>query len=391
MLVCLFLSQEEPKKVSQALADAKWLKRMHEETVHIKLQEVWVLCDLPEGKRVIGTKWVFRNKRDERGTIIKNKARLVAQGYRQEEGVDYDEFCIGYITEEGYVKQPPGFEDPAHPNKVYRVVKALYGLHQAPRAWYERLSTFLLKHGYRRGAIDKTSFNKKDRRDIMLKEKKVKDVDVLLYKSMIGESQLLNLLSDQTHVCCLFCVQDFKSLQRFLISLLSTDLVVTMLGDNYVRDHFKRMSISWQKTSSAHAKKTNNVDYISSEANCSQLKLLCQRFDDLKRSFAKLKGCRCTYLSWTSFCVESTANPTQSTACLRKSATNKKFNFSLLISNWDARAYFQMCYTFSMYPMVRAIVFFEMQLEGDYTLDYIYVRSSHNNGNGGKDESTSLI
>ncbi|GJS15371.1 ribonuclease H-like domain-containing protein [Tanacetum coccineum] len=74
----------------------------------------------------------------------------------------------GNITEEVYVKQPPGFEDPAHPNKVYRVVKALYGLHQAPRAWYERLSTFLLKHGYRRGAIDKTLFIKKDRRDIML-------------------------------------------------------------------------------------------------------------------------------------------------------------------------------------------------------------------------------
>ncbi|GJR14766.1 putative ribonuclease H-like domain-containing protein [Tanacetum coccineum] len=77
-------------------------------------------------------------------------------------------FLYGNITEEVYVKQPPGFEDPAHPNKVYRVVKALYGLHQAPRAWYERLSTFLLKHGYRRGAIDKTLFIKKDRRDIML-------------------------------------------------------------------------------------------------------------------------------------------------------------------------------------------------------------------------------
>ncbi|GJX04340.1 copia protein [Tanacetum coccineum] len=64
---------------------------MQEELLQFKLQEVWVLCDLPEGKRVIGTKWVFRNKRDERGTIIKNKARLVAQGYRQEEGVDYDE------------------------------------------------------------------------------------------------------------------------------------------------------------------------------------------------------------------------------------------------------------------------------------------------------------
>ncbi|GKE69331.1 putative ribonuclease H-like domain-containing protein [Tanacetum coccineum] len=82
----------------------------------------------------------------------------------------------GNITEEVYVKQPPCFEDPAHPNKVYRVVKALYGLHQAPRAWYERLSTFLLKHGYRRGAIDKTLFIKKDRRDIMLVQVYVDDI-----------------------------------------------------------------------------------------------------------------------------------------------------------------------------------------------------------------------
>ncbi|GJT39369.1 putative ribonuclease H-like domain-containing protein [Tanacetum coccineum] len=153
--------------------DAEKVEAMQEELLQFKLQEVWVLCDLPNGKRVIGTKWVFRNKRDERGTIIKNKARLVAQGYRQEEGVDYDEmdvksaFLYGNITKEVYVKQPPGFEDPAHPNKVYRVVKALYGLHQAPRAWYERLSTFLLKHGYRiKGLIDKTPvFIKKDRRD----------------------------------------------------------------------------------------------------------------------------------------------------------------------------------------------------------------------------------
>ncbi|GKF97880.1 putative ribonuclease H-like domain-containing protein, partial [Tanacetum coccineum] len=90
-LFACFLSQEEPKKVSQALVDESWVEAMQEELLQFKLQNVLVLCDLPDGKRVIGTKWVFRNKRDERGTIIKNKARLVAQGYIQEEGVDYDE------------------------------------------------------------------------------------------------------------------------------------------------------------------------------------------------------------------------------------------------------------------------------------------------------------
>lgn len=198
---------------------------MQEELLQFKLQEVWVVCDLPDGKRLIGTKWVFRVKRDERGNVIKNKARLVAQGYRQEEGVDYDEvyahvarieairlflafasymgfpvyqmdvksaFLYGTITEEVYVKQPPGFKDPAHPNKVYKVIKALYGLHQAPREWYERLSTFLLQHGYRRVAIDKTLFIKRDKKDIMLVQVYVDDIIFGATKqSMVKEFEYL--------------------------------------------------------------------------------------------------------------------------------------------------------------------------------------------------------
>nr|GFD50064.1 retrovirus-related Pol polyprotein from transposon TNT 1-94 [Tanacetum cinerariifolium] len=86
------------------------------------------------------TKWVLKNKKDERGIVVRNKARLVAQGHTQEEGVDYDEmdvksaFLYGTIDEEVYVMQPPGFQDLAFPAKVYKVEKAMYGLHQAPRA-----------------------------------------------------------------------------------------------------------------------------------------------------------------------------------------------------------------------------------------------------------------
>ncbi|GJW27309.1 putative ribonuclease H-like domain-containing protein [Tanacetum coccineum] len=134
------------------------------------------------------------NKKDERGIVIRNKARLVAQGYTQEEGIDYDEvfapvarieairlflayasfkdfmvyqmdvksvFLYGKIEEEVYVCQPPGFEDPDFPDRVYKVEKALYGLHQAPRAWYETLSTYLLDNGFQRGKIDKTLFIKR--------------------------------------------------------------------------------------------------------------------------------------------------------------------------------------------------------------------------------------
>nr|GEX21195.1 hypothetical protein [Tanacetum cinerariifolium] len=102
----------------------------------IKLLNVWTLVDLPHGKRAIRTKWVYRNKRDQRGIVVRNKARLVAQGHRQEEGIDYDE-CILYVTieDEVYVSHPLGFVEPQFPDKVYKVEKSLYGLHQAPRAW----------------------------------------------------------------------------------------------------------------------------------------------------------------------------------------------------------------------------------------------------------------
>ncbi|GJY15613.1 putative ribonuclease H-like domain-containing protein [Tanacetum coccineum] len=85
-------------------------------------------------------------------------------------------FLYGTIDEEVYVSQPPGFVDPDHPTKVYKVVKALYGLHQAPRAWYATLSTFLEKHGYKRGTIDKTLFIKRDKKDIMLVQVYVDDI-----------------------------------------------------------------------------------------------------------------------------------------------------------------------------------------------------------------------
>nr|GEW18879.1 putative ribonuclease H-like domain-containing protein [Tanacetum cinerariifolium] len=200
-LFACFLSQIEPKKISQALEDESWVDAMQEELLQFKIQQIWILVDLPFGKKVIRTKWVYRNKKDERGVVVSNKAMLVSQGHRQEEWIDYDDvfalvarieairiflvfasyigfivyqmdvksaFLYGKINEEVYVSQPPGFIDPKFPHKVYKVVKALYGLHQALRAWYATLSTFLVQSGYIRGLIDKTLFIKKDKKDIML-------------------------------------------------------------------------------------------------------------------------------------------------------------------------------------------------------------------------------
>ncbi|GKD79592.1 putative ribonuclease H-like domain-containing protein, partial [Tanacetum coccineum] len=155
---------------------------MQEELLQFQLQKIWILIDLPNGKRAIGTKWVFRNKKDKREIVIRNKARLVAQGYTQEEGINYHEmdvkssFLYGTIEEEVYVCQPPGFEDPQFLDKVYKVEKALYGLHQAPRAWYETLSTYLIENGFRRGTIDKILFIKKEKDDILLVHVYVDDI-----------------------------------------------------------------------------------------------------------------------------------------------------------------------------------------------------------------------
>nr|GEV80168.1 hypothetical protein [Tanacetum cinerariifolium] len=209
-----FLSQIKPTRVTKALSDPAWVEAMQEELLQSKLQKVWILVYLSKGKKAIGTKWVFKKKKDERGIVIKNKARLVAQGCTQEEGIDYDEvfapverieairlflayalfmrfmvyqmdvksdFLYGRIEEEVYVCQPLGFEDPDHPDKVYKVVKALYGLHQAPRAC-----------------------TPVDTKKTLVKDADGDDVDVHLYRSMIGS--LMYLTSSRPDIIYAVCV-----------------------------------------------------------------------------------------------------------------------------------------------------------------------------------------
>ncbi|KAK6139469.1 hypothetical protein DH2020_026783 [Rehmannia glutinosa] len=182
---------------------------MQEELNQFERNGVWELVPCPPSQTIIGTKWVFRNKLDEQGNIVRNKARLVAQGYCQEEGIDYDEtfapvallevirillayscfknfklyqmdvksaFLNGFIQEEVYVKQPPGFENFSRPNDVYKLKKALYGLKQAPRAWYDRLSSFLLQNGFTRGKVDTTLFVFEKGQDCLLVQIYVDDI-----------------------------------------------------------------------------------------------------------------------------------------------------------------------------------------------------------------------
>ncbi|GJU27454.1 retrovirus-related pol polyprotein from transposon TNT 1-94 [Tanacetum coccineum] len=163
------------------MADHSWIESMQDELNQFERLQVWELVPRPEGKNIIALKWLWKNKCDAENIVVRNKTRLVAKGYKQEEGIDFEEsfapvarleavrmfiayaahknitifqmdvktaFLNGPLKEEVYVSQPEGFIDPEFPDHVYRLKKALYGLKQAPRAWYDKLSSFLIEHGF---------------------------------------------------------------------------------------------------------------------------------------------------------------------------------------------------------------------------------------------------
>ncbi|GJZ25504.1 retrovirus-related pol polyprotein from transposon TNT 1-94 [Tanacetum coccineum] len=204
-----FFSTIEPKNVNEALKDESWVIAMQEELNQFISNDVWELVPNPIDMTSIGTKWVYRNKLDENGIVTRNKARLVAQGYNQQEGINYNKayapvaklesirillayacaldfklfqidvksaFHNGFIIEEVYVAQPPGFIDFAKPNHVYRLKKVLYRLKQAPKAWYDRLKAFLIKHDYTMGMVDNTHLTKKKDPDLIIVQIHVDDI-----------------------------------------------------------------------------------------------------------------------------------------------------------------------------------------------------------------------
>ncbi|GJX47012.1 putative ribonuclease H-like domain-containing protein [Tanacetum coccineum] len=483
-LFACFLSQEEPKRVIHALKDPRWIEAMQEELLQFKLQEVWTLVDLPNGKRAIGTKWVFRNKKDERGIVIRNKARLVAHGYIQEEGIDYDEvfapvarikairlflayalfkdfvvyqmdvksvFLYGKIEEEVYVCQPPGFEDSNFPDRVYKVEKALYGLHQAPRAWYETLSTYLLDNGFQRGKIDKTLFIKRHKGDILLaqvyvddiifsstkkellqrkkygifisqdkyveeilkkfgftevkiastpmetqkpllKDEDGEEVDVHMYRSMIGS--LMYLTSSRPDIMFVVCacaryqvnpkvshLHVVKRIFRYLkgqpklgLWYLKDSLfdLVAYTDSDYAGASLDRKSttggcqflrcrlISWQcKKQTVVANSTTEAEYVAASSCCRQVLWIQNQLLDY--------GPKTT--TWNEF----SSTMASAIICL---ATNQKFNFSKFILEGMIRNLDNVSGKFLMYPKF-VQVFLNQQLDRLPTHKRIYNAPSH--------------
>jgi hypothetical protein len=203
-----FVSSIEPYRIEDALRDPDWVVAMQEELNNFTRNEVWHLVPRPN-QNVVGTKWVFRNKKDEHGVVTRNKSRLVAKGYSQVEGLDFDEtyapvariesihillayatyhgfklyqmdvksaFLNGPIKKEVYVEQPPGFEDSKYSNHVYKLSKALYGLKQAPREWYECLRDFLITNGFKVRKSDPTLFTKTIAKDLFICQIYVDDI-----------------------------------------------------------------------------------------------------------------------------------------------------------------------------------------------------------------------
>nr|GEU65693.1 putative ribonuclease H-like domain-containing protein [Tanacetum cinerariifolium] len=268
------LSQKEAPFLGNALT----LSNRFEDTFRVEadlsnmetsIPNVWVLVDCPKEVRPIGTKWVLKNKKDKRGIVIKNQARLVVQGYTQEEGIDYKEvfapvarieairlflayasfmgfivyqmdvksvFLYGTINEEVYVMQPPGFQDPKFLERVYKVEKGMYGLHQACKAWYGTLSKYLLDNGFQRGTIDQTLFIKK--REILL-------VQVYVDEIIIGSSnpQLCRefeaLMHDKFQMSAMGELTFFLGLQ-----VLQKKDGIFLLQDKYVGDILKKFGYS---------------------------------------------------------------------------------------------------------------------------------------------------
>nr|GEU83952.1 hypothetical protein [Tanacetum cinerariifolium] len=257
-------SPMEPKTYKDVLTQSCWIEAMQEEFNEFERLEVWELVPRPDKVMVITLKWIYKVKLDDLGGILKNKARIVARGYRQEEGINFEEsfasvarleaiwiflayaahknmvvyqmdvkiaFSNGNLKEEVYVSQPDGFVDQDNPNHVYKLKKALYGLKQAPRAWYDMLSSFLISQDFSKGSVDPTLFIRRNSNDLLLKYgfKSCDLVDTpMVEKSKMDEDKegkVVDPLHYRGFFCCINNIFKFGSrwLPRYTSQYICTE------------------------------------------------------------------------------------------------------------------------------------------------------------------------
>ncbi|GKA51698.1 putative ribonuclease H-like domain-containing protein [Tanacetum coccineum] len=287
-------SAPQTRRMTKNLEEHGLFSSVQQRTNHKDFQNCLFACFLSQEE----PKKVYRNKKDERGIVIKNKARLVAQGYTQEEGIDYDEvfapvarieairlflayasfkdfvvyqldvksaFLYGKIEEEVYVCQLPGFEDLDFPDRVYKVEKALYGLHQAPRACqYKYVTEILKKFGFN---DVKTVSTPMETQKALLKDEDGEEVDVYLYRSMIGS--LIYLTSSRPYIMfVVYLPFDLVAYADSEYARASLDRKSTTRGCQFLRCRL----ISWQcKKQTVVANSTTEGEYVAASSCCGQV------------------------------------------------------------------------------------------------------------------------
>ncbi|GJR80775.1 integrase, catalytic region, zinc finger, CCHC-type containing protein [Tanacetum coccineum] len=311
-----FLSSVEPKSYKDALTEFCWIEAMQEELNEFKRLEVWELVPHPDCVMVITLKWIHKVKLDELGGVLKNKARLVVRGYRQEESIDFEEsfapvarleairifiafaahmnmvvyqmdvktaFLNGILREEVYVSQPDGFVDPENPNHVYKLKKALYGLKQAPRAWYDLLSSFLLSQKFTKGIVDPTLCVRREGNDILLVQIYVDDI--------IFASTKPDLYAD--HAGC----QDTRKSTSGSMQLLG-DRLVKMDDPNITMEEYimleeekaRRRGKVYNWETATYACELHFITIQEFSSNAKLISLLSQLYGEIFRFFSIIIG-----------------------------------------------------------------------------------------------------
>nr|GEX07597.1 hypothetical protein [Tanacetum cinerariifolium] len=263
----------QTRRMTKTTNDQGFISVVYEGKTHKDLHTCLFTCFLYQEE----PKKIYKKKKDERGIVVRNKARLVAPGYTQEEGKDYDKvfapgarieairlflscasfkdfvlyqmdmksaFLYGKIEKEVYFCQPLGFDDPEFLDSVYKVEKAFYDLHQAPRGWYKTLSTYLLDNGFHRGQIDKTLFIKRFKGDILLVRVNVDDI-------IFGSTKKEMCIEFEKMMHKNFQTSSMGELTFFLgLQVTQKDDVIFISQDKYVDEILKKFSFSTMKTAS---------------------------------------------------------------------------------------------------------------------------------------------
>ncbi|WZZ37877.1 hypothetical protein YC2023_034136 [Brassica napus] len=270
-VMALFLAAEDPEKYEDAAQHEVWRRAMEAEIKSIEENNTWELVELPDEAKVIGVKWVFKTKFNEKGEIEKFKARLVAKGYHQTQGVDFHEvfapvarwdtirtllafaaqrgwevfqldvksaFLHGELNEEVFVEQPLGFEVRDAANKVYKLRKALYGLRQAPRAWYSRIEGYFMKEGFKKCYCEHTLFVKVKEGSILIVSLYVDD---LIYTG--NSYELLNEFRESMKKE--FAMTDLGKMKFFLgVEVVQDEQGIFITQKKYAEDVLMKFEMS---------------------------------------------------------------------------------------------------------------------------------------------------